>query len=531
MTHRATEEVETSPGLAALAAVLATRPDALVAALGGDARLVPVPASVPVWDQRPFGRHSGLDLVVPDDVVVIIDGWRRAQVETVVTVDVRLLIDPDHLSTFHFIDVRADHGVHILVVEVSDASRLLRVVEARDERRPLVGRVRRDELAAFLDVDAAACALLGWTRDELVGRRTIDFIHPEDVDRAVESWLSLRSGASNGRSQVRFRRADGHYAWLEITSDDQLDDPLVGCVLSEVVDISDQMAHLEALMARERHLHHLAEALPIGICHLRADRQVVYSNAPLVDLLGAIEDVEALVRSVAAADRGVVELAINRALLGEPGAVEVGVTRGFGPRRCDLTFRNMTNEQGGTDGVIVCAADVTERSRLRSELEHRADHDALTGCLNRAAIVGVLEQTLLTSTRVSVAFIDIDDLKAINDELGHAAGDELLRVTAARLRSVTRANDALGRLGGDEFVVICPHGPADASAFTERLSRAVGRDVTLAGRSLPLRASIGVAVSREGELSAEAVLSRADAAMYEVKRRSRSQVRSDPPER
>jgi len=191
-----------------------------------------------------------------------------------------------------------------------------------------------------------------------------------------------------------------------------------------------------------------------------------------------------------------------------------------------MTFRTLTSDDGGgsIDGVIVCAADVTDRTRLRSELEHRASHDALSGCLNRAATVAALERALRDSERVIVAYIDLDHFKATNDELGHAAGDELLRVGAARIRSATRVEDVVGRIGGDEFVVICRArtGSVDSETLVERLRTAISGDVVFAKQRMPLHASVGAAMSVEGEIDAEAVLTRADAAMYKAKRRTRA---------
>jgi diguanylate cyclase (GGDEF)-like protein len=121
---------------------------------------------------------------------------------------------------------------------------------------------------------------------------------------------------------------------------------------------------------------------------------------------------------------------------------------------------------------------------------------------------------------VAVAFVDLDHFKGINDELGHAAGDELLRVAAARMRAVTRRDDTIGRMGGDEFVVIAPHshGVLDGPALAERLSDAISGDVRVGMRRVRLHASVGVAISLDGEDDAEGLLIRADAAMYEVKR-------------
>jgi diguanylate cyclase (GGDEF)-like protein/PAS domain S-box-containing protein len=283
------------------------------------------------------------------------------------------------------------------------------------------------------------------------------------------------------------------------------------------------MAHIEALRDREQHLARLAEALPIGVCHLRAEGEVAYSNEPFGALLGAVDSREALVRRVVAADRAQVQAALALALRGRPSDLEVGVVQDAEWRCCELTFRPLTGDDGSVDGVIVCAADITDRSRLRRELEHRADHDDLSGCLNRAASVEALDRALKTSGRVAVAYIDLDNFKRVNDDLGHAAGDELLRVAASLLRGATRSHDHLGRMGGDEFIVICTNvgGPLEANELVTRLSMVLNVDVTFAGQRIPLRASVGVAVSEPGELDAEALLVKADSAMYEQKRSAR----------
>jgi diguanylate cyclase (GGDEF)-like protein/PAS domain S-box-containing protein len=511
---------------AALRALLAAHPEALVTAIGSEGRLAPVPASVPLDGHRILEGRSGLDIVVPEDRLVIIDAWTRARHEPVVTFDVHLQMAPEHNATVHIFDVRAQHGTHVVVVMSRDQALVLASAQASAQVPAGVARVRKDAAAMILHADAATTAMLGWSADELVGRRTVDFIHPEDVQRAIEAWVEMRAGAGSGRIQLRHRHAHGHYVWVEVTNENHLDDPERGCVVSELVDISEQMAHVEALREREQLLGRLAEALPIGICHVRADRAIAYSNELLVALLGTVDGIDDLIDSVTRADRPLVSLALDEALRGHPGQIEVGVLHGPEERRCELTFRAMRSDAGTVDGVIVCAADVTDRSRLRAELEHRASHDALSGCLNRAAIVAALERALRMSEEVAVVYVDVDHLKHVNDSLGHAAGDELLRVAAARLRGAARADDRIGRIGGDEFVVVCRRGagPFEVDALIERFSEAITGDVLFAKQRIPLRSSVGVALSRPGELDAEAVLSRADAAMYDVKRRSRAQL-------
>ncbi len=508
----------TTPAADALAELLAVRPDAVVAALGPEARLVPLPDGLPLRGHRHFARRSGLDLFFVDDVVGVLDAWARAQREPVAVVEARLQVQPEHAATVHLFDVREEHGVHVVVLELPDPDLVLDPGVGADARGLGVGRVTRDAMAVFVDVDETACAVLGWPRDDLVGRPTIELVHPGDIDRAVASWMRVREGNVTGRAQVRLRRPDGRFAWIEVRHEEGIGAD--GLIRSEVVDISEQMAALEAMHERERQLHHLAAALPVGICHVRPDGAVAYTNAPLVELLGDVSTVDDLVAAVERDDQPLVAFGVERALAGEPVELEVGVAEGEGKRRCELTMRAMPD---GAEGVIVCAADVTERSRLRAELEHRANHDALTGCLNRGAVVRSLGQLLASSTAVAVAFIDLDDFKAVNDGFGHAAGDELLRTAANRLRASIRADDVLGRIGGDEFVVLCPRGREQLApeALAARLSDALRDEVVVRGRPVPMRVSIGVAVSETGEVDAEALLGRADDAMYAVKRRGR----------
>jgi diguanylate cyclase (GGDEF)-like protein/PAS domain S-box-containing protein len=510
----------------ALERLLRENPDAVVAAIGSQGAIVPMPASVPLCGQQVFEGASGLELVIVEDQVAIIEAWARAADEPIVRVEVHPLANPEQISTVQFLDVRAEHGVHVAVFEALDRDELSRLAELRSQRPPGVARAKKDAAAMFLEIDDATTKLLGWAPEDVVGRSTIEFVHPDDTARAIDGWIAMRAGTGSGRLRVRYKHANGHYVWLEVTNDNRLDDPELACVLSEMVDISAEMAQFEALQERERLLARLAEALPIGICHVRSDRLVVYSNEALMELLGPVDSIDTLMRSVCGADRRRVQIALEHALRGRPGSVDVGVVHGPVERRCELTFRTMTSDSGSVDGVIVCAADVTDRSRLREELEHRASHDALTGCLNREATVTTLERSLQNSEQVGVAYIDLDHFKEINDELGHAAGDELLRVAASRLRSAIRAGDELARLGGDEFAVICRRAdePLDSVALGHRLREAIDGDVVFAKQRIALRASVGVAISFPGELDAEAVLHRADTAMYAAKRRAHGRM-------
>jgi diguanylate cyclase (GGDEF)-like protein len=165
-----------------------------------------------------------------------------------------------------------------------------------------------------------------------------------------------------------------------------------------------------------------------------------------------------------------------------------------------------------------------ELARREAELSFLATHDALTGLPNRTLILDRVEQMLVRCARtqapVAALFIDIDNFKTVNDTLGHATGDELLRAVAARLDGVVRGSDALGRLGGDEFVVICedPSLEAGPALIAERLLEALKPPFKLGASEetrVTVSASIGIALA--GRTSAEELLREADIAMYQAK--------------
>ncbi len=162
-----------------------------------------------------------------------------------------------------------------------------------------------------------------------------------------------------------------------------------------------------------------------------------------------------------------------------------------------------------------------ERHRARAELRHRALHDALTDLPNRGLLEDRLKQALATRRRdrrpLAVVFADLDAFKPVNDRLGHAAGDHVLLEVARRLQAAVRPGDTVARFGGDEFVVLCAGvGPDEIAPVTERIRAQVERPILVEQGAVLIGASIGVAFADDGT-SAEELLHRADAAMYEVK--------------
>ncbi len=523
-------------GEALLEALLATYSNVIVAAMADDGWLVPLPVSVALSGHQcalpvPNRRTSILDVVVPADRVAVVNAWEQMQSTGIAVVPVHALGDADTRLTLSMIDGRDRHGVWLAVL-IRDG--------AADEQasdllaRPLVMPVRprratmhKNLMAVITHVDADITGMLGWVPEQMLGHRSIEFVHPEDQERALSTWMALASTLTSQRVRLRHRCADGAWLWVEIdnihngaVTSEEVD------VFAQISDISGEMAAYEALRRREQLFSQLAESLPTGVVQLRADGSVAYANARLSTILdtGRPTTISEILNSVAAEDRPVVHAAVRQALeLVLDSELEVGVRlpRARAGRRCSLTVTAVV-DQDGRPGALMCVNDVTRSASLREELRLQATHDALTGCLNRSAVIESLRQLLCTRDRqcTVVIFVDIDGFKPINDRLGHSAGDQVLIHVAQRLLELSRETDLVGRIGGDEFLLVFhgPELPAGAAVVADRIRCALDQPFALPSAAISLRASLGVAWPGP-ETSAEALISNADAAMYHSKRK------------
>ena len=180
---------------------------------------------------------------------------------------------------------------------------------------------------------------------------------------------------------------------------------------------------------------------------------------------------------------------------------------------------------GQPSGAVIAFRDITERKAFEDELHHHAFYDSLTGLANRRLLVERLDQALrrspLDRKTHALVFIDVDRFKSINDSLGHVTGDEFLVATAARMKGVVRSHDLLARFGGDEFVVLLEDvaGVDVAVTAARRICAAVEQPMVLAdGYELVASVSVGIALTEPGK-TADDVLRNADVAMYDAKAR------------
>jgi diguanylate cyclase (GGDEF)-like protein/PAS domain S-box-containing protein len=237
------------------------------------------------------------------------------------------------------------------------------------------------------------------------------------------------------------------------------------------------------------------------------------------------------------------ELGSSEAILGlipeEDRATAVGVlealSRGESPVVIEVRWRTrsgdlrliewsntaLTDAEGNVTHVVGTGIDVTERRELEERLRHLADHDALTGLINRRRFEEELERHLVEGRRYGMTgallVLDLDGFKAVNDEHGHKAGDNVLCAVAAALTNRLRESDIVARIGGDEFAVLLPRASAaEAEKVCESLEQAIPGEVPAPGEHR-IEVSVGFAAFAEDVTSVDEILTAADASMYEVK--------------
>lgn len=207
-----------------------------------------------------------------------------------------------------------------------------------------------------------------------------------------------------------------------------------------------------------------------------------------------------------------------------------GVTRTFMTVKLPLR-----REDGGIYALCGISTDITERKDIEENMQHMAQYDALTHLPNRALFNDRLQQAIAAAqrnkARLALMFIDLDKFKPVNDTYGHGVGDLLLKEVALRIQDCLRDSDTAARIGGDEFVILLPaiETQQDAGKVGEKILSALNRPFMLAGHTLNISGSIGVAVYPEHGKDEKLLVKSADIAMYHAKKNGRNNVKMYQP--
>jgi len=456
------------------------------------------------------------------------------------------------------LQLELEHRVELRTQELSDANaRLSTEVNRRqaaqvelEHEKELFRATLAHATDAFIEVDPdgrvtawneAATDTFGWRRDEAIGRCVFDLVVEQGlVSRYSAAFERLRNEGLHrmpgGRLEVQTQHRDGRLFPSELSLGVNRFQGQVR-LHAFLHDISARKAVERELLESRTRLRLLADNMPALIAYVDGNRVYQFNNQAYEDWFG-VPVAQIVGRSLDGFMDGAALAAqaepLQRVQAGERVSFDSRLQTQRGEIRVHTNFIPDTAMSKPPYGFYILAQDVTEQYLLQQRLQHEASHDALTGLPNRRAFLQRLVEALARVRRqgagLALMFLDLDGFKQYNDTYGHDFGDAVLRHFARTIQSSVRETDAVARLAGDEFTVILEglaHPAEHASLVARKLIAELAAPVVLGGRELTLAASIGVAVtggdSGSVALSAELLLSRADAAMYRAKAAGKAQ--------
>jgi diguanylate cyclase (GGDEF)-like protein/PAS domain S-box-containing protein len=390
-----------------------------------------------------------------------------------------------------------------------------------------------DKLCVVRDWNRQAELTFGWNRDEAVGRSIEDLIIPERfkdrLRRGIMHYVETGVSPAIGRRlELIARCRDGREVPIEvaISALQDGDDVEFPCFMH---DISERK-HAEAqLRAQEQTLRSIADNLPVLVSFIDARGVYRYCNGQYRAVIGRDPTGMTIREGIGNTDYASFEGYIDRALAGEPSTFETEIDTRDGRRVMEGHVLPQQDAGGASTGFYVVAWDIHARKQKELQWQSRASSDMLTGLMNRSYFMETLEQAVLRQKRsgepMAVLYLDIDRFKDVNDNLGHAAGDYILKAYAQHLKASVREADVVCRFGGDEFCVLLENVGAEenAVAVAEKILQISARPQLFETQVLHITTSIGIAYAPFTGRPAEALLRMADGALYKAKQWGRDQ--------
>ncbi|MCJ9722261.1 EAL domain-containing protein [Agrobacterium sp. SHOUNA12C] len=437
-----------------------------------------------------------------------------------------------------------------------DSIRFLVFIQDQTELRQTQRELHASQLRSQLAIESAGIGVWEWDAREDAGyysQRTCEILDVDPKDLSSEgSWLAcihpddrsrymllrkehLEGSAAFHRAEIRVRQRDGSFRWVEDLGK-VVERDVEGRAMRVVgtfLDIHHRKSMEVTLGRQAKEIADLVEHSPDGI--IRYDREFcrLYANPAMNRFMGGIDIKsvigEHLIKATHIHPQSYLSTLRHVFEAGEAAELEAKYISPEGAQ-CWLHAR-LTPEidaDGSVATALVCVRDVTENIRQREEIEQLAFSDPLTGLPNRARFNERFAGLLTTAKSAALSFtlliIDLDNFKDVNDTLGHAAGDELLRNVTGRLSSELRHCDLLARLGGDEFAILLEDiaDKQEVAEIATRLLSCVREEFKIGGQDMFVSASFGIACYPTDGTESCDLFARADVALYEAKANGRN---------
>ncbi len=375
------------------------------------------------------------------------------------------------------------------------------------------------------------CEWMGRPREELLGMSVVDLYAPEDY-RSFAPRMDRALAGERVHYERLARRRDATPVWISVTLDPHRDAAgNVAGIFSCALEVSELKRTHDAL---DRALGELAshmENTPLAVVEFGPDIRIRRWSSQAEEIFGWSPS-EAIGRRPS--ELGLVHADSLPTIRAQTRELQDGVAKrnrmlAKNVRKdgrvisCEWFNSAFFDADGRLASILGLCQDVTARVETEERLRQAAVHDALTGLPNRTSLAARLEHAILrvnrSGDRVALLFIDLDRFKKVNDTLGHAAGDEVLRQAAARIRTCVREVDTVARLGGDEFVVLLETDvrPDTPSIIGERIRGAFDTPFQWHSAEVRCGASVGVSLYPDHARDPERLLATADEAMYRAK--------------
>ncbi len=408
-----------------------------------------------------------------------------------------------------------------------------------------------NEMGTFRYISPQVEELLGYPAEAWTGPHSTlweERVHPEDAERVLAEMRYAYREEKAFDCEYRMIAADGRVMWVwerDTVIRDEHGTPFL--TQGIVTDVTATRIAEAALAESEERNRGVVHALEEGLLIYGKDGRVISCNVAATRILGIAE--EELLGTAVGDWPVTMTHEDGTPMTSESSPSQRAFDSGVPQRDVVIHFVRQDRtelwasvsshplvREGETApyGVVSAFTDITERRRAQEQIAFLAYHDSLTKLPNRALLDEHLALGLARARRgghaVALLYVDLDDFKAVNDSLGHAAGDELLRRIAVRLRGVVRTTDLLARQGGDEFLILLTDLDRDprlsAEAVAKQVEAALLEPFSIADAEFEIGSSIGISIYPHDASDADTLLRHADAAMYEVKQAGRGGIAS-----